>query len=154
MTPLWYVAQASNMMKIKDPELLKLAKVGACIDTPLEKKSQFTIMSWDEEGNINSVAYYAPGAETPNRILNLSPSIYPGHWREVFDLCEFYSVNMEEYQEKERIRQIVKDFEEKAKIHGQNQQAVALGDIGERHAYESGKALKMAREELYFELGV
>lgn len=151
---LWYVHQASNLLKIKDPELLKLAKLGACIDTPLEKKAQFTIMSWDEAGDISSVAYYAPGADTPNRVLNLVPSIPPAVWREVFDVTNCYEANMVEYQEKERVRQIVKDFEEKAKIHGQSQQAVALGDIGERHAYESGKALKAAREELYFELGV
>lgn len=84
----------------------------------------------------------------------LAQVVDPKVWLEVFDETVFFEDNQIEHQEKERIRQIVKGFEYAAKRHGQMQAAAALGDVQESAAYESGKALKTAREELYKELGV
>lgn len=65
-----------------------------------------------------------------------------------------YPEFLEEQTEKERVRQLVRSFEYAAKRHWQMQEAASLGDVDESAAYETGKILKVCREELYEELGV
>lgn len=153
-----FVAHAEYVNGIKHQELKSLLKIGSCMRTPLEKKATFNY-TWtrvDNQDMVTQITFYAPGSDIPSRVFNLKEKNYITlqNWyrmmRPVYEYPEF----IEEYEEKERVRDIVRRFEDAAKRHGVTQQAVALGDCGERHAYETGKALKTLREELYEELGV
>ncbi|XAO54606.1 hypothetical protein [Yersinia phage vB_YenM_P8] len=153
-----FVANPEYISGVKSPVLQKLLKLGSCASTPIEKKATFNF-AWvivDGIDVVRQVTFYAPGAIEPSQIINLDGSNYITiqQWyrmmRPVWEYPEF----IEEYNEKERIRELVKSFEYAAKRHGQMQQAVALGDADEKAAYESGKLLKTCREELYKELGV
>lgn len=153
-----FVAKPEYISGVKSPALQKLLKLGSCASTPIEKKATFDF-AWamvDGIDVVRQVTFYAPGSIKPSQIINLDGSNYITiqHWyrmmRPVWEYPEF----IEEYNEKERIRELVKSFEYAAKRHGQMQSAVTLGDVPESVAYESGKTLKTCREELYKELGV
>lgn len=153
-----FVAKPEYISGVKSPALQKLLKLGSCASTPIEKKATFDF-AWaivDGIDVVRQVTFYAPGAIKPSQIINLDGSNYITiqQWyrmmRPVWEYPEF----IEEYNEKERIRELVKSFEYAAKRHGQMQSAAALGDVSESAAYETGKILKTCREELYKELGV
>lgn len=153
-----FVANPEYISGVKSPALQKLLKLGSCASTPIEKKATFDF-AWaivDGIDVVRQVTFYAPGAIKPSQIINLDGSNYITiqHWyrmmRPVWEYPEF----IEEYNEKERIRELVKSFEYAAKRHGQMQAAATLGDVSESAAYETGKILKTCREELYKELGV
>lgn len=153
-----FVAHAEFLNGIKHQELKSLLKIGSCMRTPLEKKATFSF-SWtriDGRDMITSVTYYAPGSHIPSRVINLKEKNYITlqDWYRMMSSVQNYPEFIDEYNEKERIRSIVAQFEDAAKRHGATQQAVALGDCGEHHAYETGRALRELRKELYEELGV
>lgn len=153
MKILWYVENANNIMKCKDEFFQKLARIGSCRKTPLEGKARFFITKC-KGGTITEVEYYAPWNDFLSQVLELSEPISSGVWDSILDVTARYEENQSLHKEKERIRELVKSFEYAAKRHGQMQSAVALGDVSESSAYESGKILKTCREELYKELGV
>ncbi|BAQ23191.1 conserved hypothetical protein [Edwardsiella phage PEi26] len=153
-----FVAHAEYISGIKSPGLKDLLKIGSCMKTPLEKKATFSY-TWTRingQDMVTQVTFYAPGSDLPSQVFNLLESNYITlqNWyrmmRPVWEYPEF----IEEYNELERVRDIVKRFEEAAKHHGATQRSVADGNIGEHHAYETGKLLKTLRAELYEELGV
>lgn len=153
-----FVAHAEYISGVKSPGLKDLLKIGSCMRTPLEKKATFNY-SWtriDGQDVVTQVTFYAPGSDLPSQVINLHEENYITlqNWYRMMSSVREYPEFIDEYNEKERIRSIVAQFEEAAKKHGATQQAVALGDCGEHHAYESGKALKGLRKELYEELGV
>lgn len=158
---LWYVENGGYIAKLKDPTLNMLARQGSCRLTPLEKKARFHIESWNEQGDICRVSFFAPeslqanGGYLPDRTFNLSPAIPPAVWREVFDVTNMYEENNAQYIEDERIRQVVKRFEKAAVYHGIMKGHVANGLIdADPTLYESGKALREARKDVYYELVV
>ena len=153
MKMLWYVENANNIMKCKDEFFQKLGRIGSCRKTPLEGKARFFIKEC-KDGGITEVEYYAPWNDFPSQVLELSEPIPSDVWNSILDVTACYEENQSLYEEKERIRKLVKSFEYAAKRHGQMQAAAALGDVSESAAYESGKILKTCREELYKELGV
>lgn len=153
-----FVSAAEYINGIKSPALKDLLKIGSCMRTPLEKKATFNY-SWTRiEGQdvVTQVTFYPPGSDIPSQVINLREDNYITlqNWYRMMTSVSEYSGFIEEYEEKERIRDIVKRFEEAAKRHGQMQAAASLGDVDENSAYETGKALKTLREELYEELGV
>jgi hypothetical protein len=153
MKILWYVENANNIMKCKDEFFQKLARIGSCRKTPLEGKARFFIVECKDKA-ITEVEYYAPWNDFPSQVVELSEPIPSDVWNSAMDVTACYEENHALYEEKERIRGLVRSFEYAAKRHGQMQQAMALGDVDEKSAYESGKLLKTCREELYKELGV
>lgn len=153
-----FVAHAEYVNGIKHQELKSLLKIGSCMRTPLEKKATFNY-TWTRvngQDMVTQVTFYAPGSDIPSRVINLKEKNYITlqNWYRMMCSVREYPEFVEEYKEKERVRDIVKRFEDAAKRHGQMQAAAALGDVAESAAYETGKALKTLREELYEELGV
>lgn len=155
-----FVAHGEYISGIKSPALKDLLKIGACMSTPLEKKATFNY-SWKNingEDVIIQVTFYAPGSDLPSQVINLRQGNYIPliTWyrmtRPVLEWSEF----SEEYAEKERIRGIVKQFEEAAKIHAARQAAAANGFIADVEPFlrESGKILKDARDALHEEFDV
>lgn len=153
-----FVAHAEYANGIKHQELKDLLKIGSCMKTPLEKKATFNY-TWtriDGQDVVTQVTYYAPGSDVPSRVINLKEKNYitlQNWYRMMTSVCN-YPEFIEEHEEKERVRELVRSFEYAAKRHGQMQAAAALGDVDENAAYETGKILKTCREELYEELGV
>lgn len=153
-----FVAKPEYISSIKSPVLQKLLKLGSCASTPIEKKATFNY-TWTNINGIDvikQVTFYAPGAIEPSQIINLEEYQYVPlqYWYRMMLPVWEYPEFIEEYNEKERIRELVKSFEYAAKRHGQMQAATTLGDVSESAAYETGKILKTCREELYKELGV
>lgn len=153
-----FVTNAEYANGIKHQELRSLLKIGSCLNTPLEKKATFSY-SWtriDGQDVVTQVTFYPPGSDIPSRVINLKEKNYITlqNWYRMVRSVREYHIFIEEYEEKERIRDIVKCFEEAAKRHGQMQAAASLGDVSEDSVYETGKILKTLREELYEELGV
>lgn len=153
-----FVAHAEYISGIKSPALKDLLKIGSCMKTPLEKKATFNY-TWtriDGQDVVTQVTYYAPGSDIPSQVINLREGNYITlqNWYRMMTSVRNYPEFVEEYEEKERIRELVRSFEYAAKRHGQIQAAAALGDVDESAAYETGKILKTCREELYEELGV
>ena len=155
-----FVAHAEYVNGIKHQELKSLLKIGSCMRTPLEKKATFSF-SWthiDGQDMVTQVTFYAPGSDIPSRVFNLKEKNYITlqNWyrmmRPVYEYPEF----IEEYEEKERVRDIVRRFEDAAKNHGMRLATAAAGFVSEPLPYlkESGETLKECREELYEELGV
>ena len=153
-----FVAHAEYANGIKHQELKDLLKIGSCMKTPLEKKATFNY-TWthiDGQDVVTQVTYYAPGSDVPSRVINLKEKNYITlqNWYRMMTSVRNYPEFIEEHEEKERVRELVRSFEYAAKRHGQMQAAASLGDVDENAAYETGKILKTCREELYEELGV
>lgn len=153
-----FVANGEYISGIKSPALKDLLKIGACLKTPLEKKATFNY-TWTRvngQDMVTQVTFYAPGSDIPSRVINLKEKNYITlqNWYRMMCSVREYPEFKEEVEEQSRIREVIKNFEEAAKRHGQMQAAAALGDVAESAAYETGKALKTLREELYEELGV
>lgn len=155
-----FVANGEYISGIKSTALKDLLKIGACLKTPLEKKATFNY-TWtriDGKDMVTQVTFYAPGSDLPSQVINLKENNYISlqDWyrmmRPVYEYPEF----KEEIEEGARIREVIKNLEEAAKIHGARQAAVANGFISEPEAYlrESGKILKDAREAMYEEFNV
>lgn len=153
-----FVAHGEYINGIKSPALKDLLKIGSCMGTPLEKKATFSY-SWtniDSKDVITQVIFYAPGSDLPSQVINLCEDNYiplPTWCRMTRSVWEWHEFE-EEYVEKERIRDLIKRFEEAAKLHGSTQRSVADGNIDEKHAYETGKALRELRKDLYEEFDV
>lgn len=153
-----FVSNAEYANGIKHQELRSLLKIGSCLNTPLEKKATFNY-SWtriDGQDVVTQVTFYPPNSHVPSRVINLKEKNYITlqNWYRMVTSVSEYSGFIEDYEEKERVRDIVKRFEDAAKRHGQMQAAAAMGDVSEDSVYETGKALKTLREELYKELDV
>lgn len=153
-----FVAHAEYISGIKSPALKDLLKIGSCMKTILEKKATFNY-TWtriDGQDMVTQVTFYAPGSDIPSQVINLREDNYITlqNWYRMMRPVWGYPEFIEEYNELERVHDIVKRFEEAAKKHGATQRSVADGNIDEKHAYETGKLLKTLRAELYEELGV
>lgn len=149
-----FVANPGLLSKIKNEDLRKIMYIGSSAGTPLEKKATFSF-TWSNDGFgdfVNEVTFYPPNSDLPSKVFKVSIPL--GGWYQIVLPVRFFSEWEVEQEEKNRVRDIVKRFEEAAKRHGSTQQAVALGDCGEQHAYETGKILKDLRAELYAELEV
>lgn len=153
-----FISNPSYLNSIKCDRLRKFMMLGASLTTPIEKKATFNWSYKCIEGKgdfVTSVTYFPPNSNLPGETFNLDehtriPLIT---WCRMMSQISDYSDIMQEYKEKERKHDIVKRFEEAAKKHGATQRSVGDGNIGEHHAYESGKALRELRKELYEELG-
>ncbi|UYM28877.1 hypothetical protein [Serratia phage vB_SspM_LC53] len=153
-----FVSSPEYLSKIKCTQLRKLMMLGACLDTPLEKKATFNY-TWtrtDKGDMVTQVTFYSPNSNIPDKVFNLNGQTYIplSDWYRIMSSVNDYPFFIEEVTERKRIRDIVKHFEESAKRHGQMQQATALGDVSENSAYETGKILKEARRALYDELDI
>ena len=155
-----FVCEPGSLAKIKATRLRKLMMMGASASTPLEKKATFSY-TWTNDPKlggeyVTQVVFYPPNQNIPSEAFNLNDQtrIKLGDWYHLTMSVSEYPLWVEDQKEKARIRDIVKRFEEAAKAHGKMQQAAALGDVSENSAYETGKALKNLRLELYKELDV
>lgn len=153
-----FVSSPEYLSKIKCTQLRKLMMMGSCLDTPLEKKATFNY-TWsriDKRDMVTQVSFYSPNSNIPDKVFNLNEQTYIplSDWYRIMSSVSDYPFFIEEVTEKNRVRDIVRHFEQAAKRHGQMQQAAALGDVSENSAYETGKILKTAREALYKELNV
>lgn len=149
-----FVSKPGLLSKIKNEELRKLMFMGGSSGTSLEKKSTFSF-SWSNNGAgdfVDEVMFYPPNSNLPTKSFKVSIPL--GVWYQIVLPVRFFLEWYEEEEEKNRLRGLVHKFEDAAKRHGQMQAAAAMGDVSENAAYETGKALKTLREELYKELDV
>lgn len=153
-----FVGEPSYLSNVKVTSLRKIMMIGSCALTPLEKKATFNYEWKNIDGidYVTKVMYYAPGQDYVSRVYDLNPQTYISlaKWyammHPVFDYPQFHEYAVET----QRVRDIVKRFEEAAIQHGQRKATVANGLISDVESYlrETGKILKTAREALYEEL--
>jgi hypothetical protein len=154
-----FVARAEYAISVKSTKLRKLLMIGSCAGTPFEKKATFDY-EWANIPGVGDVVttvyFFPPFASVPTQTIQLNENTYIPliSWyrmtRPVSEFQEFAA----EHLEKERIRNVIKRFEEAAKLHGCRQLQAASGLVDENAAYETGKVLRDLRKELYEELGV
>lgn len=154
----FFVSSPEFLSRIKMPSLRKIMMMGARLRTPLNKKATFdyTWVTTSKGDMVNEVRYYSPSSQVVDKVFKLNDKtmIPLADWYRLMSSVTDFDFFFEEVEEKERVRMLVKQFETAAKRHGIMQQAVALGDVGEQSAYDSGKALKTIREELFKELEI
>lgn len=153
-----FVGEPSYLSNVKVTSLRKIMMIGSCALTPLEKKATFNYEWKNIDGidYVTKVMYYAPGQDYVSRVYDLNQQTYISlaKWyammHPVFDYPQFHEYAVET----QRVRDIVKRFEEAAIQHGQRKATVANGLISDVESYlrETGKTLKTAREALYEEL--
>lgn len=155
-----FVSAPEYLAKIKNTELRQLMMIGSCIRTPLEKKATFS-WTWGNTSKgdmVTQVCFYSPNSHIPDKVFNLNEQTFIplNDWYSIMTSVVEYHIFEEEVLERDRIRSIVKRFEEAALHHGARKATVANGFISDTEAYlrESGKILKEAREALYDEFDV
>lgn len=156
-----FVSNPGYLEKIKVTGLRKLMMMGACLDTPLQKKATFNY-TWtnikDVGDRIIRVEYFPPASDVSTKTFNLNEQTYIplSEWYSITSPVRDYPEFKENVMESKRIKDIVKRFEEAAERHGARKSMVANGFISDAATFlsESGKALSVLRKELYEELGV
>lgn len=157
----YFVKNGTFLNKIKHTRLRKLVMLGASHSASLNKKTWLQIRGVSDD-NLYVTAFDVFNPSLPRDLV--SETIYLNDltklkledFHAIFEPVAMYDLWRADEDEKERIRSVVASFENAAKTHGQRQCSVANGFIAdvEPYLYESGKALKKAREALYKELGV
>lgn len=148
-----FVSNPGLLTKIKNKGLRVFLKQGSNPSTPLERKATFDYR-WTkcEEGDcVNIVHVYRPGDKNYSTEFKLDVSDYIllKDWYSITTSVSEYPEFKEKYDKKVSIRKLVKDFEDASKLHGVRRLQVTSGLINESDAYESGLALKKARESIY-----
>lgn len=149
----FFISDASALTKIKNLELRRRLKYGSGLDVPLELKATFDY-KWErcEEGDcVTMVWVFHPGNKNYSKEfkLNATDRILLKDWYSITMSVNEYPMFKEECDERAAIRKLVKDFEDASKLHGVRQLQVTSGIIDESTAFESGRALKKARESIY-----
>ncbi|QQG32175.1 hypothetical protein CkP1_0240 [Citrobacter phage CkP1] len=151
-----FVKDASMLLKIKKTQLRKLMLQGSRYDTPLDKKPLFEY----RVEHINGVNYvtwvecYTPGQYSSFEFeLNEQTRVKYSDWYKIVEPVEDYNEWLEEIEEQEHLRSLIKNLENAAIEHGARKATVANGFISntESFLYESGLALKNARQKVYEE---
>lgn len=156
-----FVSNPGLLAKIKVTGLRKLMMLGACLDTPLQKKATFNY-TWthikDIGDCVTKVEYFPPASDVSTKTFNLNShtQIPLSEWYSITTAVCDYPEFRENIMETKRIKDIVKRFEEAAGRHGARKSMVVNGFISDEATFlsESGKALSVLRKELYGELGV
>ncbi|ANA49561.1 hypothetical protein BI049_gp172 [Salmonella phage vB_SnwM_CGG4-1] len=145
-----FVSNASLILKIKSRELREFMSVGSCLRTPLEKKCTFDYAWGNLDGydSVNSITVYKPGSNIPHSIHTVDISL--ADWCSIMTPVSEYSFWREDIEEKDRINNLIKIFEDAAIEHGARKITVANGFISDPELFlaESGKKLTKARNAL------
>ncbi|ATN93185.1 hypothetical protein CPT_Melville_222 [Salmonella phage Melville] len=145
-----FVSNASLISKIKSHQLREFMSVGSCLRTPLEKKCTFDY-SWgnlDGYDSVNSITVYKPGSNIPHIAYTVDISL--ADWYRITTPVSEYSFWREDIEEKDRINNLIKIFEDAAIEHGARKITATNGFISDPELFlaESGKKLTKARNAL------
>lgn len=153
----YFVKDGGMLSKIKNKRLSSLMKQGSKFSTPLERKGLFEPLI--DNGEIICVYYYCPnlGHTVISETFGLTGynTISREDWLSIMAPADQYPEFRKAKDSREALRNMISEFEQLAKAHGINQQNIVAERVSDQaHVRASGHALKIARENIFKELGI
>lgn len=151
----YFVKDGGMLAKVKKTRLRKLMQQGSKFSTPLERKALFDPVIRDD--TVIAVNYYNPSLghdHVAEQFILPSTEISLEDWNIIMAPVDQYPEFRKDKDSREALRNMLAEFEQLAKVHGVRQRSMLDPDADQAHVRASGKALKIARENIFKELGI